>query len=77
MVAIDLRPLRIVEGEGFLSLLRYLEPGYKVTSVMHKASQNWTGIFNLMDFCCLITLIVIVVYNLHPQEEVLYCNNKG
>ena len=38
MVAIDLRPLCIVEGEGFLSLLRYLEPGYKVTSAMHIAS---------------------------------------
>ena len=39
MVAIDLRPIRMVEGEGFLN---YLEPGYKVscrksiTSIIHR-----------------------------------------
>lgn len=38
MVAIDLCPLRIVEGEGFLSLIRYLEPGSKVLSAMHIVS---------------------------------------
>ena len=38
MVAIDLCPLRIVEGEGFLSLIKYLEPGSKVPSAMYLAS---------------------------------------
>ena len=38
MVAIDLRPLRLVEGEGFNKLMEYLEPGYKVPSAMHMAS---------------------------------------
>ena len=38
MVAIDLRPLRLVEGEGFKKLMEYLEPGYKVPSAMHMAS---------------------------------------
>ena len=30
MIALDLKPIRMVEGEGFLELLHYLEPGYKV-----------------------------------------------
>ena len=42
MIAIDQRPIRMVEGEGFLNLMNYLEPGYKVpcrksiTSIIHQ-----------------------------------------
>ena len=28
----DMRPIRVVEGQGFVQLLSYLEPGYKVPS---------------------------------------------
>ena len=35
MVAQDLQPAATVEGEGFHSLMRYVEPGYKVPSAMH------------------------------------------
>ena len=28
MIALDLKPIRMVEGEGFVNLLHYLEPGY-------------------------------------------------
>lgn len=35
MVILDMRPLRLVEGAGFLQLMNYLEPAYKVPSAMH------------------------------------------
>lgn len=35
MVAKDLRPAAVVEGEGFRRLLAYLEPGYIVPSAVH------------------------------------------
>jgi len=35
MVALDLRPMRLVEGKGFLELMAFLEPGYKVPSSAH------------------------------------------
>ena len=35
MVARDLRPLSIVEGEGFKRLMNYVEPGYTVPSHTH------------------------------------------
>jgi len=35
MVAKDLRPAAIVEGEGFKRLLSYLEPGYIIPSAVH------------------------------------------
>ena len=35
MVAKDLRPAAIVDGEGFKRLLSYLEPGYVVPSSVH------------------------------------------
>ena len=38
MVAIDARPIAIVEGTGFKRLVNYLEPGYKVPSAVHIAS---------------------------------------
>ena len=28
-VALDMRPVRVVEGEGFIKMMAYLEPGYK------------------------------------------------
>ena len=34
MIAIDLKPIRMVKGEGFLKLMNYLEPDYKVPSRM-------------------------------------------
>ena len=37
MVARDLRPCAMVEGDGFLALMKYVEPGYKVPSGMHIA----------------------------------------
>ena len=35
MVARDLRPVSIVEGNGFRQLINYLEPDYQVPSHMH------------------------------------------
>ena len=35
MVAKDLRPAAVVEGEGFKRLLSYLEPGYTIPSSVH------------------------------------------
>ena len=35
MVALDLKPIHMVEEKGFLKLLYYLEPGYKVPSRKH------------------------------------------
>jgi len=35
MVAIDLKPITMVEGEGFVDLLHNLEPGYKLPSRKH------------------------------------------
>jgi hypothetical protein len=35
MVALDLRPISIVEGRGFGELLEYIEPGYSVPSHTH------------------------------------------
>ena len=37
-VAQDLRPLRVVEGEGFKRLMGYIEPDYKVPSRIHVTS---------------------------------------
>ena len=45
MIAIDLRPIRVVEGEGFQNLVNYLEPGYEVpcrksiTSIIHRKHE--------------------------------------
>ncbi len=35
MVARDLRPISIVEGDGFRNLLKFIEPGYRVPSHTH------------------------------------------
>ena len=35
MVILNMRPLRVVEGTGFLQLMNYVEPSYKVPSAMH------------------------------------------
>ena len=35
MVALDLRPMCLVEGKGFLELMAFLEPGYEVPSSAH------------------------------------------
>ena len=37
-VALDLRPMRVVEGMGFKQLMNYIEPGYVVPSRTHVAS---------------------------------------
>ena len=37
-VARDLRPISVVDGQGFTRLLNYLEPGYKVPSRPHVTS---------------------------------------
>ena len=37
MVARDLRPAAVVEGDGFKALLKFIEPGYKVPSATHIA----------------------------------------
>ena len=45
MIVIDLKPIRMVKGEGFLKLMDYLEPNYKVpsrkfiTGVKHKKHE--------------------------------------
>ncbi len=38
MVARDLHPISIVEGDGFKNLLSYIEPGYTVPSHTHISS---------------------------------------
>ena len=35
LVALDVRPVRFVEGEGFCRLLRFIEPGYRIPSCKH------------------------------------------
>ena len=35
MIALDLRPVRVVEGHGFKDLMHYLEPGYTIPSRKH------------------------------------------
>ena len=30
MIALDLRPVRMVEAQGFRDLMAYLEPGYRI-----------------------------------------------
>ena len=35
LVALDVRPVRFVEGEGFRRLLRFIEPGYRIPSRKH------------------------------------------
>ena len=35
IIALDLKPIWTVEGDGFVELLHYLEPGYKVPSRKH------------------------------------------
>ena len=37
-VALDLRPLRVVEGTGFKQLMNYIEPAYVVPSHTHITS---------------------------------------
>ena len=37
-IALDLRPLRVVEGTGFKQLMNYIEPGYIVPSRTHVTS---------------------------------------
>ena len=37
MVACDIRPAAIVEGDGFKALMKFVEPGYKVPSATHIA----------------------------------------
>ena len=37
-VALHMRPVRVVEGEGFMKMMAYLEPGYKVSSRKHITS---------------------------------------
>ena len=40
MIALDMKPIRMVEGEGFQSLLAFLEPGYKIPSRKHFSKLN-------------------------------------
>ena len=40
-VALDMWPMHDVEGEGFLRMIVYLEPGYKVPSRKHITSIIW------------------------------------
>ena len=35
MIALDLRPVRVVEGQGFKDLMKHVEPGYTVPSRKH------------------------------------------
>ena len=35
MIALDLRPVRVVEGHGFKDLMHYLKPGYTIPSRKH------------------------------------------
>ena len=35
MIALDLKPICMVKGEGFVSLHHYLKPGYKISSRKH------------------------------------------
>ena len=35
MIVLDLRPAAMVEGAGFIRLINYIEPGYRVPSAMH------------------------------------------
>ena len=42
-VAWDLRPISVVDGQGFTRLMNYLEPGYKVPSRPHQLYQNLVG----------------------------------
>ena len=37
MLVLDLRPAATVEGVGFMRLINYLEPNYRVPSAMHMA----------------------------------------
>ena len=37
-LSLDLRPLSVVEGEGFKRLMAFVEPGYKVPSRTHVTS---------------------------------------
>ena len=38
MIAMDMKPIQMVEGEGFRSLMSYLEPGYTIPSRKHFTS---------------------------------------
>ena len=35
MIALNLKPTHVVEGEGFVNLLHYLKPGCKIPSRKH------------------------------------------
>ena len=37
-VALDMRPVCVLDGQGFLKMLAYLEPGYEVPSQKHITS---------------------------------------
>jgi len=56
MVALDLRPMHLVEGKSFLELMAFLEPGYKVPSsahistlVMRKHSVAWNALKEILS----------------------------
>ena len=38
MIAVDMRPIRIVKCDGFLRLMNFVEPGYHVPSTTHISS---------------------------------------
>ncbi len=42
MVTVDLRPLRLVKGEGFLKLMSYLEPNYKAQFIYNVRFEKST-----------------------------------
>ena len=60
MVAQDLRPAVMVEGDGFQALMKYVEPGYKVPSAIHIAKvvhqKHETGNQSLKKRQCLHTV---------------------
>ena len=36
----DMRPVYVIEGQGFLKMLAYLEPGYKVPTLPQSYSRS-------------------------------------
>lgn len=62
-VALDMRPVHIVEGQGFKELMRALEPGYTVPkreTVMHAVDAKYTStraeIYKLIQKCKAVSL---------------------
>ena len=50
-VALDMRPVNIVSGEGFKQLVKFLEPGYRVPkqdTVMHSITSKYNTIKDLV-----------------------------